>query len=241
MCQRMMAVAVCAPLAFTLIGNAAAQPVPAPVPHPTLPSCREPNQTVTLDLGTGLSLAGATLPTTSGTADPKWTVHVGTALPSPAYTTAPVGPWHVPAVGTGAEAGLPAGTWIQPSKLGQADSGAAAGNYVYRLTFTLPYDSYYYTSISLIGIMAADNSFVSVKLNGHAVTLTPACLAADNCFQNPVSIVSASAPWNSFSSGMNGTNTLDIEVNNESIYTGLYVQAKVQAVCSKCTMPAPKH
>jgi hypothetical protein len=235
----MMAVAVCAPLAFTLIGNAAAQPVQAPVPHPTLPNCREPNQTVTLDLGTGVSLAGATEPTTPGTADPKWTVHVGTALPSPAYTTAPVGPWHVPAVGTGAEAGLPAGTWIQPSKLGQADASAAAGNYVYRLIFTLPYDSYYYTNISLTGIVAADNSFVSVTLNGHPVSLTPACTAPNNCFHTPVNITSP--PWNFFSSGVNGTNTLDIEVNNESIYTGLYVQAKVTAVCSKCTMPAPKH
>ncbi len=179
-------------------------------PGTVLPPCRTPAQIVEVNVSSGLGVA-------PGQQDPRWNL---VAVPPnqtgffPSYATIPYSSW-VPATSPDA--------WIHrvQNPTPQSDS---AGNYDYR--FSLNLNLALYSSIQIVGNYAADNS-VAVQLNGATQTFC----SGGACFQglHPVNIASGF---------VNGTNDLDLIVNNSSgpTPTGLLVEAKIQATCG-CVSP----
>lgn len=128
--------------------------------------------------------------------------------------------------------------WIQPAPGGNPAS-FPVHTYVYSTQFLTPVDPYLYTSISLSGSFAADDTAI-VKLNGVPIATCPGGnTPATWCFHSwkPIPPAGLSA-FNRLGSFLN---TLTVEVQNTQAgsSSGLIVQAQVTAVCSKCTSPVP--
>lgn len=205
--------------------------VQAQIQHPpvrprVLPSCTQVNQPVTLTLNTGT--AGA--PPPPGTVDPIWTV-----VQPPSLTPFTTSPFLFP------NGWLPnsAAKWIQPAS-GGTPVNLPATTFVYSTQFTTPVDPYLYTSITITGNFAADDSAL-VKLNGITIaTCTPTPTAGVVCFHSLQAIPPGVVGLPMFNRLGSLLNTLTVEVKNTvSSPTGLFVQAQVVAVCSKCTSPQP--
>jgi hypothetical protein len=151
--------------------------------------------------------------------NPNWTVSPGTV-----GVTSRLSPW-VQLGGAG---------WIQPSTAGSPQLLQGGIFYQYSVPFTLPGPLSQYSSISLNGQYAADNTvhafFVGPASTGPGGSL---CTPANaNCFSagTPFSIT---AP-NAFTPGLN---TLTVRVYNNPTsgqgptYTGLIVDATLRAKC----------
>jgi hypothetical protein len=175
-----------------------------------LPNCT-PGQTVTLNLSTGM-LGPAPPP---GRTDPIWRVMWP---PHDAFTTTTGGgPWYAP--------GSTPPFWIQPHPAGTPQTLAGGTwSYVYGARFSTPLSPSAYQSVTINGIVAADNK-LAMKLNG---TVIASCTNAATCFAYPTTI--NSPPASAFTTS--GSNLLTVEVNNVTTsWTGLYVRAAVKAKC----------
>lgn len=175
-----------------------------------LPDCTTAGQTVTLDVSTGTSLSGGSLPAT--TPDPKWqlvTAPPGVTAPAPAYVAYPL-------TGTWAPAPPPT-SWISINSNGQ--SWGASGAYTYELSFNIN-NLVGYSSLNLSGLCHADDA-ATISLNG---TTIPSC----NGFPaTPNVSFSTPSPFQS------GLNKLDVKVNEipGASNTGFFLAANVTAVC----------
>ena len=175
----------------------------------SLPACQSAGQVVDADIGTGWNVAPAAQ-------DPRWYL---TAAPPgltgalPAYATGASPAWLAPPA--------PA-SWLQrlQNPVPLTDSG---GNYAYRLQLNV--NPSLYSTLRITGVYAADNT-AGVRLNGTAQT---SCTGG-GCFQNP-------QPLNITAGFVNGTNLLDVTVNNMSNITGVLVAAKLEATCQACVAP----
>jgi hypothetical protein len=123
--------------------------------------------------------------------------------------------------------------WIQPANASTPQL-LPGGFYQYSVSFNLPGPLNQYSSISLSGRYAADNTvhqfFVSP---GQSAPGGPLCTPANaNCFSTwtPFNITTGFSP---------GTNTLNVRVYNNPMsgggptYTGLVVEATLRAVCKR--------
>lgn len=129
-----------------------------PAPPRQLPPCTQVGQQVTLSLNTGTA---GTIPPT---ADPFW--HVVQPTPTTPFTTTPVSPgllW-LPNSATNPK-------WIQPAPNGSPQN-FPVNTYVYSTQFTTPVDPYLYTSITITGGFAADDTAI-VKLNAIQIAACP--------------------------------------------------------------------
>lgn len=166
----------------------------------------KPCKDVTMNLSTGQS---------------PWTVNS-----APAYSTSPLsGFWVLPVGGA---------SWIHPVN-SPTPQTLPAGNYQYRAPFTLPGPLSQYSSITITGQYAADNSVTTVSMNGgpSVASCTGPIIPnwGPDCFST----------WHPFSitAGFAVSNTLDVTVGNNPTpgggptYTGLIVNATLRAVCKK--------
>jgi hypothetical protein len=188
-----------------------------------LPSCSEVGQTVTLPLTLNTGTGGPL-----GTADPIWMVAGAGAYSTESIwfpNNAPIANWIQPAAG---------GTWKK----------FAQGTYVYQTQFATPVHPYFYDSIKVTGNFGADDK-ATIKLNGN-----PIAECGDPCFYSPPTPISGAeaSNWRNFTQVTTGwvstyyVNTLTVEVTNTpniDTPSGLFVEATVTAVCSKCTSPLP--
>jgi hypothetical protein len=197
-------------------------------PPRKLPACQTVGQTVTLRLNTGTA-GPIPLPATP---DPIWRI----VLPTPMVpsTTQPVS---APALW------LPntsiTSKWIQPASSG-SPKNFPGSTYIYQTQFVTPVNPYLYTSITITGQFAADDSAV-VRLNGISIAkCTPGSTIATSCYHSWQSIP-AGVAWPTFNQLGGFLNTLRVEVKNTlpNSPSGLFVAAQVVAVCSKCTTPVP--
>jgi hypothetical protein len=144
--------------------------------------------------------------------NPNWTVSPGTA-----GATSPVSSWVQPSGGV---------QWIQPSTAGSPQQ-FPAGNYLYSVPFTIPGPLTQYSSITLTGKYAADNSVTAISMNGGP---SVASCAGPNCF-------STWQPPFSITTGFTPNNTLSVAVGNAPgygrNYSGLVVDATLRAICAK--------
>ena len=177
----------------------------------SLPPCQAVGQILTADISTGLGVA-------PGIQDPRW--YLAAVPPSvagafPAYSTTASAAWLAPP---------PLDHWLQrlQNVTPLIDSG---GNYTYRLQLNL--NPLLYANLHISGIYAADNT-ATVLLNGAPQT---SCTSG-SCFQVP-------QPLNITSGFVNGTNLLDITVNNWTNITGLLVAATLEGTCLPCVAPPP--
>jgi uncharacterized repeat protein (TIGR01451 family) len=177
----------------------------------TLPPCQAAGQVLDVDISTALNVA-------AGSQDPRW--YLSAMPPSqtgafPAYSTLPSVAWLAPP---------PLVQWLQriQSPTPVVDAG---GNYTYRLQLNL--SPSLYSNLHIVGVYAADNT-ATVRLNGVA----QASCTGGGCFQTAQNL-------NITSGFVNGSNQLDITVNNMSNITGLLVAAKLQATCLACVAPPP--
>jgi hypothetical protein len=222
--RRILSVALV--FAFGLVPAVVQAETKHPVPPRVLPSCTQVNQQVTLTLNTGT--AGS--PPPPGTADPIWTVVQQPSTPLTPFTTAA---YSAPSLWLPNSANA---RWIQPAA-GGAPINLPVATYVYSTQFTTPVDPYLYTSITITGNFAADDTAL-VQLNGITIA-TCTSTATIACFHSLQAIpVGVGLPmFNRISPFLN---TLTVQVKNTSVGpSGLFVQAQVIAVCSKCTTPVP--
>jgi hypothetical protein len=182
-------------------------------PQPqSLPTCKEINQSVTLDLSTTSSLA----------IDPQWTVSGVSASSSPSSN--PTGPaYHL----TLAQASTIPGwqklaNWVQPFPP-PPDASAAAGYYTYQIQFNIPCPIDSYNSLGVTGQYWADNLVTTFFVNGSSVSGAPLC--SSNCYSAPTNFTIPSGSLNS------GANTITVVVRNLGSYTGLAVKATLSAKC----------
>jgi hypothetical protein len=203
-------------------GNLTAPKMPASKAQitlpPTLPMCKQVGQQVTLTLNTGT--------TPPGSIDPIWTI-ASPPLLTP-FTTSPLFN-----LGTTAR-------WIQPAA-GGTPVGFPLNTYVYSTQFFTPVDPYLYTSIQITETYAADDIPV-VKLNGVQIAAcSPGVSSTTWCFTSLKSLPSIGWPVFNRLGTAPFLNTLTVEVKNTlpAITSGLLVQARVIAVCSKCSIPPP--
>ena len=105
--------------------------------------------------------------------------------------------------------------WISPVADCTSDQGA--GQYRYDVTFNVPSGT---TGLSLSGSVLADDSVVSVVLNGHGLTLSR---------QWRVQLHQARFETGDQSFFLAGTNTLSFTVNNGSGATGLDFRVRVRS------------
>jgi len=200
----------------------------APPPHlvhfRSLPACSHEGQVITLTLNTGT--ATGSIPT----ADPIW--HVAPNVT--AYTTTPFNAPTLWLPNTATE------KWIQPSAAGPP-VGFPIQTYVYTTQFVTPVNPFLYSSITINGKLAADDSAV-VKLNGIQIGQNPGGgTPATWAFHNWKPVNSVGVGWPTFNQFPGFVNTLTIEVKNTlaGSTSGLLVHAEVSAVCSKCSSPVP--
>jgi hypothetical protein len=173
-----------------------------------LPACTTPGQTVTPSLDTGTRGP----PPPLGQVDPIWT---GISPRQDVFSTTS-GPWF--ATGNGPP------RWIQYSQAGTPQS-AAATTFTYGAPFKLPMHPNSYSSITIIGAFAADNSG-TMKLNGTTIA------SCTNCFAAPLLIPALPAPISPATSLFNnGQNLVLVDVVNLGGPSGLFVKAAVRAVC----------
>jgi uncharacterized repeat protein (TIGR01451 family) len=200
-----------APMLAALLwaSRAGAQGTAPPHQVVVLPPCQNAGQIVSADIGTGWNVA-------PGAQDPRW--HLTAAPPGltgalPAHATGASAAWLAPAA--------PA-SWLQrlPGAVPLVDS---PGAYTYRLQLNV--NLALYSSIRIVGSFAADN-VATVRLNGAV----KASCTGGGCF-------SAAQPLNITSGFLNGSNHLDITVNNLSNITGLLVAARLEATCLGCVVP----
>jgi hypothetical protein len=104
--------------------------------------------------------------------------------------------------------------WISP--IASCTSDQAAGQYRYDVTFNVPSGT---TGLSLSGSVLADDSVVSVVLNGHGLTLS-----GSGAFSSPSTFETSDQGF-----FLSGTNTLSITVNNASGATGLDFRVRVRS------------
>jgi len=199
----------------------------APLRPRTLPVCSQVGQQVKLTLNTGT--AGGFPP--PGTADPIWRIVLPSAITP--FTTKPV---NAPAVWLPNSA---TEKWIQPAATGNPGT-FPAGTYVYSTQFVTPVDPFLYSSITITGNFAADDSAI-VKLNGVPIANCPAGTnPATWCFHS-LKPIPPGVGWPTFNRFSGFLNTLTIEVKNTlaNSPSGLLVRADVIGVCSKCTTTPP--
>jgi len=216
--------ALLALVALTAVAAHAQLPHRIPPPR-ILPPCAQVGQQVTLTLNTGI--AGGLPP--PGTADSIWKV-----LPS--ITPFSTLPFNAPSLWLPNSANP---KWIQPAPGGNPASFPVQ-TYVYSTQFATPVDPYLYTSITITGSFAADDTAI-VKLNGIPIATCPGgSTPATWCFHSwhPIPAGVGLSLFNRFPGFLN---TLTVEVKNTlaGSTSGLIVRAQVVAVCSKCTSPVP--
>lgn len=174
----------------------------------SLPPCKKPGKKVSIKLDTGMGIP-------PGSPDPNWVL----IIPSPhsvgsAYATTTLTPqWVIPPAGV---------SWLQPSSSGSPDSAALPGTYIYSLQFCLEELGNKYCCVRLRGKFSADNSGI-LKLNGGTIVQ---CLGP-TCFKGWV-------PFNVTTGFVSGINTLEVEVQNDELWTGVVVEATLEARCCKC-------
>ena len=138
--------------------------------------------------------------------DPLWKLN----LTAPAYKTPPVSSW----------VSLAPASWIQPVASPSPSNNVPPGIYKYSVKFNIPKCTIP-SVVRLDGKFAADNS-AKVFLDGSPVTSCP----GPTCFASPG--VNFSVP-----SILPGSHTLEIQVKNDSAYSGLIVNAKLTRQCAR--------
>ena len=180
--------------------------VPVQPRIPTLACCECLGKVTTLDLSTGQG----------GPTDPLWKMNnVNAYVVSNLSNLSNV--WTV----------LPGASWIQPVASSTPSSNIAPGVYRYTVKFYIPQCAIG-SRIELTGKFSADNSataFLDVPQQSVGSCAGP------TCFQGPGAPLTATNPlWL-----QPGSHTLVIDVKNDSIYSGLIVNAKLTRHCVKGT------
>lgn len=165
-------------------------------------------QTITVDITTGNS--------TLGTNDPIWDAKPpGASFYQPAYVasavqgydTDPCGEWIAHAVGPGPN------YWPL--------SSASSGIYYYKRDFNLSLtDCENITAILDISFAAADNELISLKVNGNAVTIPTSPYIDFNPGQSIYQDISSFI--------QNGSNTVEVQVDNWQSYTALQICGEIR-------------
>jgi hypothetical protein len=192
---------------------------------PTLPDCRQPGQTVTLDLSTGTTNGNTNA---FGAVDPKWLVF--STPPGTGLNNLPASPYSIQEVTPWAPATAPA-TWIQPwpGPGPNFSNTATNGPYAYEVDFNIPHPPSSYTSISITGQCRADDgAFMWMNSNSSPTQIQNCGPFTGN---NP-----PTQPLNFSFTGANffhlGTNAFQVQVDNTGgPPTGLMISAKLTAVC----------
>lgn len=148
-----------------------------------------------------------------GAVDPLWKMNGG-----PAYITPPVPGWLTPPP--------PPAKWIQPVASPTPSPNIPAGLFKYTVTFNIPKCTIPLSVVRLDGKFAADNS-AKIFLDGSPVASCP----GPKCFISPGVVLSVP-------SIQPGLHTLEIDVKNDEIYSGLLVNAQLKGQCRKeATLP----
>ena len=140
-----------------------------------------------------------------GSTDPFWQVNNGLA-----YITPPV---------AGAWPTSPSANWIQPVASPLPSRNVPPGVYKYTLKFNVAKCTIPKSGYQLFGKFAADNNAI-VRLDGGQI------FQCTNCFGTliPLNLVLSISP---------GPHTLEFEVTNTSIYSGLLVNAQIKGQCAR--------
>lgn len=191
-------------LGVGLLFGLSALPANATLPI-RLPDCRVAYQFVSLDLST-------TMPT-------HWSVTGPAPAAGPTLLTEPF--W---------DDGLEP-YWVQPSATSTTAQPFPPGDYAYTIRFVIPCEPANYSSLSLSGVVGADNSF-DAYLNGSSTPFS-SC-PGSMCFNVVTNFANIGG------SLVQGANTIKVVVHNDGSYTGLAFKATLTARCGwRCCMMLP--
>ena len=174
-----------------------------------MPACRELNQVVSFNLRTGQQRAAV------GTPDPIWSING-----SPANTVA-----H-PSWSDNGRA-----TWVSSATQGR--QSVAGGEHVYTANIWFDQDPYLYDFVRTNLTLGADNTVVSVAVNGTEVYTGDGGNHDFQSFENFVHGDDANWPW------VRGCNEVRVTIRNSGGPSGMSVRGAVRARCSRCLTARP--
>ncbi len=166
---------------------------------------------VVTQVGENEVCASFTMDLSTGVAN--WSVN-----PGPMHTTTPLSVW----------APIAGATWIQPANSSTPQVFPDGGNYQYKVPFNLPQPSLY-SSVTITGQYAADDTATLSMAGGTCGVGSCSCTSsvAPYCFSSAHSFTITQT------SSIPASNTLDVTVHNFTAYSGLIVQAKLNAICKR--------
>ncbi|HXO22732.1 MAG TPA: hypothetical protein VOA87_22655 [Thermoanaerobaculia bacterium] len=183
--------------------------------------------TQVVDLSTGVANGGGGLIAVA-TNDPKWQLEVpgGTFAPVPCTNGSLIDLFGTLHPNTWASD--PSARWLSPyidtSGNATSPSGGLTGDFIYRTTFVAPSCKASNVLVSLAKL-GGDNTVTGLSVNSHPVHPL-------NATFNPLSSATINISTSELVIG--GNNTLDITVNNQGSYTGLFVHGNLAITYPDC-------
>lgn len=174
-----------------------------------MPACTALNETVSFSLQTGQQAARV------GTTDPIWTIDGVPARTVDHATWSPNGP----------------ASWVSGAVSGHLDQ--PAGEFVYVANIWFSQDPYLYGLVRTNLTIGADNTLVSVSINGTEIFTGDGGDRDFEAFESFSHDEHANWPW------IRGCNEIRVTTHNSSGPAGVSILGEVLARCSQCLTERP--